>query len=216
MNLPKTSLTAPILYLVTGEIGDNVQKWKEIVEKAVCGGVTMVQLRDKKCSHQTMIKAAKIILPFLKARGVPLLINDRVDIACIVKADGVHLGQSDAKVTDARALLGNDALIGLSVESFDQARTAMYESINYIAASPVFHTSTKSDCHTPWNLEGLRELCVLSKFPVFGIGGINAFNAFEVLKTGAIGVAVVSSIFNASCPETAAREIRDQMRKYEH
>lgn len=204
----------PILYFVTPEIGENVEKWKAIVLQAAYGGVKIVQIRDKRSSAQKMIHIAREIHPFLRNRGVFLLINDRVDIAHAVEADGVHLGQSDLKVAEARAILGRKAIIGLSVETVDQALEAAHEDINYLAASPVFQTRTKTDCAGPWGLNGLKYLCSLSTHPVVAIGGIDATNIEGILACGAAGVAVVSAIVKVPCPKTATQEIVSKMRRY--
>ena len=209
-------ITDPMLYFVTPEIGENVEKWLTVIQQAVLGGATIVQIRDKKCSAQKMVETARRIHPFLRNKGVSLLINDRVDIAHAINADGVHLGQSDLKVTEARAILGDKAIIGLSVETIDQAMNALHEDISYLAASPVFQTKTKMDCGEPWGLNGLRHLCAISQHPIVAIGGIDATNVEGVLECGAVGIAVVSAIVKAPCPETAAREIISKMRKYAH
>lgn len=208
-------ITKPTLYFVTPEIGENVEKWEAVIQKAVIGGVKIVQIRDKNCSAQKMAKVARQIHPFLKSKGVHLLINDRVDIAHAINADGVHLGQSDLKVAEARSILGNKAIIGLSVETIDQAMDAAHEDVNYLAASPVLQTKTKSDCSNPWGLNGLRHLCSISKHPIVAIGGIDATNVEDILDCGALGIAVVSAIFKAPCPETAARIMINKMRRGE-
>lgn len=201
----------PTLYFVTPEIDEALEG---VIQKAVEGGVTLVQLRDKRASDQEMIAFVKKILPFLKNRGVPLLINDRVGVAYQTQADGVHLGQSDLKIDQARALLGKSALIGLSVETLDQALLAANLPIDYLGASPVFATKTKADCAEPWGLAGLKELCSCTKHLVIAIGGIDTTNVENVLECGAAGVAVVSAIAKASCPKAAAREISKKMSDY--
>ncbi|MFW9878534.1 MAG: thiamine phosphate synthase [Candidatus Thorarchaeota archaeon] len=141
-----------------------------------------------------------------------IIINDRVDVAYAISADGVHLGQSDLKVSEAREILGPKAIIGLSVESVEQAIEANREDIDYIAASPVFSTKTKTNCSMPWGLNGLKQLCIVSKHPVIAIGGIDKNNAKQVIECGAKGVAVISAIFDAICPKTAAFQILNSMK----
>lgn len=205
-------LNNPTLYFVTPEIGENIEKWENIIYNAVLGGVKILQIRDKICSAQTMIAAARRIHPFLKKRGVPLLINDRVDIAHAIHADGVHLGQSDVKVAEARAILGNHVIVGLSVETIQQAMDAMHENISYLAASPVFATKTKIDCRKPWEIDDLKHLCSISHHPIVAIGGIDATNVEAILECGVLGIAVVSAIFKAPCPKTAAKHILNKMK----
>ncbi|MBS0629107.1 MAG: thiamine phosphate synthase [Verrucomicrobia bacterium] len=192
-----------ILYFVTPEIDDNLEG---IIEKAVLGGVNTVQIRDKHCSTETFIAFAKKIQPLLKKHRVPLIINDRIDVALAVQADGAHLGQTDLSVTKARAILGKKAIIGLSVETLDQALSAP-QDVTYFAASPVLASKTKSDCGKPWGLDGLKQLCNTTHLPVIAIGGINITNVQAILDCGAAGIAVVSAISKAPCPTTASREL---------
>jgi thiamine-phosphate pyrophosphorylase len=180
----------------------------------VAGGVALVQLREKHLPDREMIKIGKALHAILHPLGVPLIINDKVEVALEVGAEGVHLGPSDQKAAEARAMLGKQALIGLSVENLEQAQRAFSEEVDYLAASPVFTNYTKLDCATPWGLEGLKKLCALSPYPVFGIGGIKAENVLQILECGASGVAVVSAVFNATSPEEAAREIVNRMQTY--
>lgn len=178
-----------------------------IVNDAVSGGVTMVQLREKTADTRTFLERAFALKRLLQGTGVPLIINDRVDIALAVDADGVHLGQSDMPVTIARQLLGPDKIIGLSVENFEQIKEANQLDIQYIGISPIFATPTKTDTHTPFGLEGARQAVALSTHPTIGIGGINASNIAAVRATGLDGVAVVSAIMSASAPRQAAQEL---------
>ena len=179
----------------------------DIVEKAVSGGVTMVQLREKTADTHTFLERAFALKRLLQSTGVPLIINDRVDIALAVDADGVHLGQSDMPVTIARQLLGPDKIIGLSVENFEQIKEANRLDIQYIGISPIFATPTKTDTKTPFGLEGARQAVALSTHPTIGIGGINASNIAAVRATGLDGVAVVSAIICAPDPKKAAQEL---------
>jgi thiamine-phosphate pyrophosphorylase len=147
----------------------------------------------------------------LKPLGIPLIINDRVDIAHAIGADGVHLGQSDLNVVEARAILGKKAIIGISIESLKQAEAAIEEDVNYLAASPIFPTKTKTDCGEPWGLDGLKQLCTISEYPVVAIGGINETNVKQVMDCGAAGVALVSAIFDSSCPQTSSQTMISRM-----
>lgn len=196
------------LYLVTHRGSRDLESFFKIIIAAVEGGVTLVQLREKECSAREMIDIGKKLLHLLRPLKIPLIINDRVDVAHVLQADGVHLGQSDLAVSEARAILGPQAIIGLSVESLEQARNAVIENVDYLAASPLFETKTKTDCTQPWGLQSLKELCSLSKHPIVAIGGINETNVMQVKECGVNGVAVVSAIFDAPCPKTAAHRIR--------
>jgi thiamine-phosphate pyrophosphorylase len=201
------------LYLVTRREALGIEEFLSVIHAAVNGGVTVVQLREKEASARETIHLGKKLIMLLKPLGVPLIINDRVDIAHAIGADGVHLGQSDLSVSEARAILGKKAMIGISVESLQQAQNAMVEDLDYLAASPIFHTKTKTDCAEPWGLNGLKQLCTATKYPVVAIGGINETNVRDVMDCGASGVALVSAIFDAACPRSAARTVIQRMKK---
>ncbi len=179
----------------------------EVVRSAIAGGVTMVQLREKTADTRTFLERAWALKRLLQGTGVPLIINDRVDIALAVDADGVHLGQSDMPVEIARRLLGPDKIIGLSVESLEQIEQANALDIQYIGISPIFATSTKTDTKAPFGLDGARQAVKISTHPTIGIGGINATNIAAVRATGLDGVAVVSAIMSSSNPQHAAQEL---------
>jgi thiamine-phosphate pyrophosphorylase len=196
------------LYLVTDRDLAAGRPLEDVVAAAVRGGVTAVQLREKKLETAPFIATAVRLRALLAPRGVALLINDRIDVAREAGADGVHLGQSDASPVEARRILGPDAIIGLSVESPAQARAAADQGLDYLGVSPVFATPTKGDTGPAWGLEGLRRLRAATALPLAAIGGLNAANAAAVLAAGADGLAVVSAIMAASDPEAAARELR--------
>jgi thiamine-phosphate pyrophosphorylase len=138
-----------------------------------------------------------------------LIINDRIDVALAVDADGVHIGQSDMRYEDARRLLGPDKIIGLSVENMDDLLEANRLDVDYIGISPVYGTPTKIDTAEPFGLEGLRKAIAMSVHPTVAIGGMNASTIGEVIKAGTDGVAVVSAICSASSPRAAAKELSE-------
>lgn len=195
------------LYLVTDRGLAGQRDMTDIVREAVAGGVTMVQLREKMCGTREFVELARGLRQLLSPLGVPLIINDRVDVALASGADGVHIGQSDMPYDIARRLMGEDSIIGLSVECMDDVTGANALDVDYIGVSPVFSTPTKTDTASPFGLEGLREAARRSVHPVVGIGGINAGNAAEVTGCGADGIAVVSAIIAASSPFDAARDL---------
>ena len=195
------------LYLVTDRGLSRGRPTPEIVRAAVRGGVTCVQLREKTCSTREFIAEARAVRDFLKWRGVPLIINDRVDVALAVGADGVHLGQGDLPLAEARAILGESKLIGISAESLRDAVAAENAGADYLGVSPIFATPTKTDTAAPLGLEGLRAIRRQVKLPLVAIGGLNAGNAAAVIGGGADGVAVVSAIVAADDPGLAAREL---------
>jgi len=196
------------LYLVTDRDLSKGRDIEWIVKEAVRGGVSIVQLREKDCSTREFVSLARSLKALLSPLGVPLIINDRVDVALASDADGVHIGQSDMLYSDARKLLGRGKIIGLSVENMEELYEAnRIEDLDYIAASPVFATPTKTDTARPFGLEGLREVVRESVHPVVAIGGMNPRTAPEVLKCGADGIAVVSAIVSADSPKDAAQEL---------
>ena len=199
------------LYLVTDRTLSLGRSTVEVVRAAIRGGVSCVQLREKGCSTREFMDEARLLKALLAGTGVPLFINDRLDVALAVGADGVHLGQNDLAIADARRLVGNRMIIGISAESVADAIRAEAEGADYIGASPVFTTPTKTDTAPPLGLDGLRAIRRAVQLPLVAIGGIDADNAAQVLRAGADGLAVVSAIVSAPCPRTAAAAIRQQI-----
>lgn len=205
------------LYLVLGQ--NNVLSGSPLAEcarAAVQGGVTLVQLREKHCSTREYIQKAQTLKKMLSLYRIPLIINDRVDVALAAGADGVHIGQADIPYQTARQMLGPDAIIGLSVETLEDAALAEKLDVDYLGVSPIFATTTKQDVKEPWGLEGLSLLRQKSHHRLVGIGGINARNCQDVMEAGADGVAVVSAICYARDPYTAAQELKKLVTPYIH
>ncbi len=198
------------LYLVTDRRLAGSRPLPDLVAAAVRGGVTAVQLREKECATREFVELARALKALLAPLDVPLLINDRVDVALAANADGVHLGQSDMDCHDARRLLGPSAVIGLSVERPEQAAAAPSEA-DYLGVSPIFSTATKTDTTTEWGLAGLAALRRATDRPLVAIGGIDVTNAATVIESGAHGIAVVSAICAAPDPEEAARTLRREI-----
>lgn len=196
------------LYLVTDRELSLGRSLEEVVTEAVRGGVTVVQLREKEASTGEFIELARRLMNLLKPLDIPLIINDRVDVALAVDADGVHIGQSDMSYEDARRLLGPDKIIGLSVESFEDIEAANSLDVDYIGISPVYGTPTKTDTAEPFGLEGLRMAVELSVHPTVAIGGMNASTIGEVMAAGTDGVAVVSAICSAENIRKATSELK--------
>jgi thiamine-phosphate pyrophosphorylase len=196
------------LYLVTDRSLSMGRSLEEIVLSAVRGGVTAVQLREKDASTREFLTLALKLKENLGPLGIPLIINDRIDIALAAGADGVHIGQEDMPYPKVRKLLGPEALIGLSVESEEQALEADRWDVDYLGVSPIFTTPTKAELETEWGLQGLSRLRRLSRKFLLAIGGISSGNAAQVLRAGADGLAVVSAICSAADPGRAAAELR--------
>ena len=202
-----TKLPDLTLYLVTDRRLAGNRPLTEVVLQAVAGGVTMVQLREKECSSREYLELA-LALKKLLPPGIPLIINDRLDVALAAAADGLHLGQNDLPPEVARRYLGPGAIIGLTVERLEQLAAAENLPVDYVGISPVFPTPTKTDTGPAWGLEGLALARKQTRHPLVAIGGINETNVAGVIRAGADGVAVVSAICAASDPELAARKLR--------
>lgn len=196
------------LYLVTDSGLSFGRPFEDVIQAAVQGGVTLVQLREKDCSTREFVALACRVREILAPFGIPLVINDRVDVALAAGADGVHLGQSDIPYGDARRLLGDDAIVGLSVGTLEEAKAAELLDVDYLGVSPVFPTPTKTDTGAAWGIEGLKTLRMRSRHLLVAIGGINHTNAAAVMAAGADGIAVVSAICSAVDPGEAARRLR--------
>jgi thiamine-phosphate pyrophosphorylase len=197
------------LYLVTDQPSLRGRTLTDVVQAAVQGGVTCVQLREKDASSCDFLALAMALMHLLEPLNVPLVINDRIDIALACKAQGVHLGQSDVPVAAARALLPPEVWIGWSVETMDQVAQSASLPVDYLGVSPVFSTPTKTDTAPPWGLDGLRRVRAATPLPLVAIGGIQHANAAAVLQAGADGLAVVSAICSADDPRAASQQLRE-------
>lgn len=197
------------LYLVTDRALCLGRSLEEVVSEAVAGGVTMVQLREKGASTNEFVALASRLMKVCRAAQVPLIINDRIDVALAVGADGVHIGQSDMPYEAARRLVGPDKIVGLSVENFEQLAEANKLDVDYVGISPVYGTPTKTDTATPFGLEGLRRAVAMSAHPTVAIGGMNSATIPEVVAAGVDGVAVVSAICSARSPRAASHELNE-------
>ena len=196
------------VYLVTDRGLCLGRPLEDVARAAVRGGATLVQLREKNADSREFLELARLLVRELHPLGVPVLINDRADIALAAGAAGVHVGQSDLPPADARALLGPDAIVGLSVENRAELEAAQTEDVDYLGVSPVFATPTKTDTAPPWGLDGLAWARTRSRLPLVAIGGIHADNAAAVVRAGAHGLAVVSELCSAPAPAAAARRLR--------
>ncbi len=185
----------------------------DLARLVAAGGATLVQLRDKHGSTRAMVESARAIRKSLVPTGVPLLVNDRVDVALAASADGVHLGQDDMDVADARRLLPGGAIIGLSIKTLAQAKEAPVDLLDYAAIGGVFATASKDNPDPPVGIDGLRLIAQVFRrrrpdLPLCAIAGIDAGNAGAILAGGVDGVAVISALSLAGSPADAARELR--------
>lgn len=182
----------------------------EDVEKAIQGGATFLQLREKELDEETFLKEAAIIKAVTNKYCIPFVINDNVDIAVAVDADGVHVGQSDMETGEVRRKLGNDKIIGVSVQTVEQALLAQSRGADYLGVGAVFKTDTKLDASVV-TYDTLREICNAVSIPVVAIGGISSGNIADLKGSGIDGIAVVSAIFAQKDIIGATKELKRQM-----
>jgi thiamine-phosphate pyrophosphorylase len=185
----------------------------DLARAVAAGGATLVQLRDKASDTGPMVAAARALKTALTPFRVPLIINDRIDVALAAGADGVHVGQDDMAAEDARRLLGPGPFIGLSVRTPEQAAAAPLSLIDYVGIGGVYSTMSKTRAKSPIGLDGLRDVITvlrgrIANFPACGIAGITAGNAAPVIAAGVDGVSVISTLSHCPDPQAAARELR--------
>jgi thiamine-phosphate pyrophosphorylase len=200
------------VYLVTDEGLSAGRSTVEVVEAAVRGGVDVVQLREKPASVSERYDLGRKLREITREAGVPLVVNDRVDLATALDADGVHLGDDDLPVSAAREQLGEEAIIGRSVSTPEAARRAEAAGADYLGVGAVFPTDSKDDIpdeEYAVGLDRVRAVREATDLPFVGIGGVTPENAADVVQAGADGVAVISAITGADDPEAATRELRD-------
>jgi thiamine-phosphate pyrophosphorylase len=200
------------LYLVT----DHRQPFslmRETVLAAVAGGVTLVQLRNPDLGGRVLLEQAEALKSALDLMGVPLIVNDRVDVARAAGVAGVHVGQSDLPASAARAIMGPEAIVGLSITDPAQMAAVDRTAVDYLGVGPVYATGTKPDAAAALGPGGTATVVRMAGLPTVAIGGIQASNAGEVMATGVDGISVVSAISEAADPGAAARALRVAMRR---
>jgi len=196
------------VYLVADPTATRGRPLDAVVADAVRGGATLVQLRVKDPATRPFVESARALVALLRPLGVPLVVNDRVDVALAVGADGVHVGQDDMPARDVRRLLGERAILGVSATNADELRAIDARVADYVGVGPVLATGSKPDAAAPLGLHGLAALCHASSLPVVAIGGITVDNARAMIEHGAAGVSVISAICGAPDPAAAARALR--------
>ena len=196
-----------LLYAVTDRSWLNGQTLYEQVEQALKGGVSFLQLREKELEEQAFLEEAKVIQDLCKKYQVPFLINDNVELAASIGADGVHVGQSDMAAGAAREKLGPDRIIGGSARTVEEALEAQRQGADYLGVGAVFPTGSKADA-VEVDHQVLKEICSAVEIPVIAIGGIGRDNVAQLKGSGICGIAVISAIFAQNDIEAAARELR--------
>lgn len=199
------------LYLVTDRSFLKGRKLKDVVEDSIKGGATLVQVREKDISTNEFYSVALEVKEVTDKYKVPLIINDRIDIAQAINADGVHLGQDDMPLTVARKILGSKKIIGISVGNVKEAKIAENDGADYIGIGTIFFTGSKKDIDTPIGIEGLKEIVDSISIPSVAIGGINKDNTPEIMKTGTNGIAVISAILNNEDIKAATKNLKERI-----
>ena len=207
MNCDKNNL---MLYAVTDRAWTGERTLYEQIEDALCGGVTIVQLREKNMAEEDFYQEAMIVKKLCARYRVPFLINDHVELACRVDADGVHVGQDDMAAGTVRAMIGPEKILGVSVQTVEQALQAEAAGADYLGVGAVFTTSTKQDaCEV--SIDTLKAICEAVNIPVVAIGGINKDNIMQLAGSGIAGVALVSAIFASKDIQRECRELRERV-----
>ncbi len=200
------------LHVLTDSILQSRHTHAELARMAVAGGADTVQYRQKSGFTRNMIETARAMRKICARSGVPLIVNDRVDVALAADADGVHLGQDDFPVAMARDLLGAGRIIGVSAGNPDEARQGILDGADYVGFGPVFPTGSKSDAGEAQGLEKLADFTRAARAPVIAIGGIGAGTAADVARSGAHGIAVISAVCCQADPEAATRNLVELIR----
>lgn len=200
-------LTGRLAVYLVADPEQTTRDLEQTVTLALAGGVTAVQLRTKRLPDRAALELGRSLAARCRETGALFLVNDRLDLALLLEADGVHLGVDDVPPQAARQIAPPGFIIGYSPETDDQTRTAHQLGVDYLGVGPVYTTTSKLDAGSAIGLDGLKRRSNLSGVPVIGIGGIDLANADEVIRAGAVGVAVISAILHANDPEQVAREL---------
>jgi thiamine-phosphate pyrophosphorylase len=199
------------LYVITESHRARGRSHQQIAEAAIRGGATAVQLRMKDEPARLILDAARAIAPLCRAVGVPLIVNDRVDVALIAGADGVHVGQDDLPAREVRALMGPRALIGVSAATVEEAVAAERAGADYLGVGAIYGTATKDDAGAPVGPGRVTEIRRAVRLPIVGIGGIAPENAAAVIRAGGQGVAVITAVTLADDMSAAVRRLREEV-----
>lgn len=200
-----------LLHVLTDREWSRGRTTLEVATAALRGGATVIQLRDKTANTRTLIEEGLILRELTRKWGALLIVNDRVDVALAVEADGAHVGQEDMPAHMARRLLGPQRILGISAATFKEAEEAIAGGADYLGVGPIFSTATKVDAGPATGVELLRELAAQFSIPLVGIGGINAGNAPMLMQAGAAGVAVITTVVAADDIEQATRQLRQAL-----
>lgn len=195
------------LTLITHKNNTSLDEYLQFITICAQSGITALQLREKNLSFNALVALGRQLQVVLKPFNIPLIINDNIDLALELDADGVHLGQSDGSHSAARKRLGPHKIIGVSIDSLQNLESANELPIDYVGIGAIFPTQTKSNVTTIWGIAGLQQLAPLSKHPIIAIGGINESNASCVFQAGAHGIAVIGAIHQTNDPATTIKKL---------
>ncbi|MFP3895921.1 MAG: thiamine phosphate synthase [Anaerolineales bacterium] len=201
------------VYVITDRQVAGDRPISQVIEAALAGGATMVQMREKEGTTRELIAQGRALHGITRAAQVPLIINDRVDIALALDAEGVHVGQDDMPAPIVRRLIGPDRILGVSAGTVEEAHQAERDGATYLGVGDVYGTPSKTDAGTPIGIEGIGEIAAAVSIPVVGIGGIDAENTAAVIEAGAAGVAIISAVVGAQDPRAAARRLKQVIRQ---
>jgi thiamine-phosphate pyrophosphorylase len=200
------------LYVITDAGLSRGRSHTEVLREAIAGGAAVVQLRDKDLTTRELVEEGQKLRSLTLEMGAALIVNDRIDVALAVEADGVHVGPDDMPVALARELVGPGRILGASAGTVDEARAAQADGADYLGVGSVYATGTKADAGEPIGPEGLARIAASISIPVVGIGGIAEANAGEVIAAGGEGVAVISAVVSADDVQAAARRLLERIR----
>ena len=197
------------LYVITDSALSHQRLDIDVVRAAIAGGATAIQLRDKAASGRQLAETGRALLELTRRAGALLIVNDRVDVAMAIDADGVHVGQDDLAAADVRRIIGPNKIVGVSASTLEEAIQAERDGADYVGTGAVFATASKPDAGEPIGTRGLARIAAAVRIPTVAIGGINATNAVGCIEAGAAGVAVISAVVSADDISEAARHLRD-------
>lgn len=202
------------LYAITGEAFHPGRDLIEVMEEAIRGGVDIVQLRDKTSSKRDVLQKAQALRELTKKYGVPFIVNDHIDVALAVDADGIHLGQDDLPLAEARKIVGPDKMIGISTHQIEEARAAQAEGADYIGVGPIFETKSKADVVDPVTTAYIQQVAAEITIPFVAIGGIKLHNVEQVLAAGASRICMISEIVCAVDVKGVCKQFTDILERH--
>lgn len=195
------------VYVITADVPDLNRTHLDVAKEAILGGATVIQFREKRRETREMLEIGSSLRKLTREAGIPLIVNDRIDVALVIQADGVHVGQDDMPLEEVKRLVPDHMVIGVSATNLEEAIVAQEGGASYLGVGPVFPTPSKDDAAEPMGMDKLTEIRQKISIPIVAIGGITLENLKEVLSTGIDGVAVISAVACAPSMREATREL---------